>query len=94
MWRKHLLLNSIWGPKSFWGDCWCKLRQPKHNDSISFLWQAASEIKDCDTLAARTDLESVLSLRDQKASKCANDRTLEEKNKKLMTDLKDSIKIN
>lgn len=49
----------------------------------------SSEIKECDTLAARTDLESVLSLRDQKASKCANDRTLEEKNKKLMSNLKD-----
>lgn len=48
----------------------------------------SSEIKQSETLAARTDLESSLSLRDQKASKCMDGRTLEEKNKKLTGDLK------
>tara|TARA_B000000557_G_scaffold233334_1_gene207801 strand:+ start:259 stop:807 length:549 start_codon:yes stop_codon:yes gene_type:complete len=48
----------------------------------------SSEINQSETLAARTDLESSLSLRDQKASKCMNGNTLEEKNKKLMGDLK------
>jgi hypothetical protein len=48
----------------------------------------SSEIQQADNLASRTDLESVLSLRDQKASRCANGRTLEEKNKKLVNDSK------
>lgn len=47
----------------------------------------SSEINQSKTLAARTDLESSLSLRDQKASRCMNGRTLEEKNKKLIGEL-------
>jgi len=48
----------------------------------------SSEINQSENLAARTDLESSLSLRDQKASRCMNERTLEEKNKKLNSNLK------
>lgn len=54
----------------------------------------SSEVKQSENLAARTDLESVLSLRDQKASRCTTGNTLEEKNKKLMGDLKTSTLCN
>lgn len=54
----------------------------------------SSEINQSENLAARTDLESSLSLRDQKASRCMNERTLEEKNKKLMSNLKGNTVCN